>query len=246
MTVRELKTGRRHAARSEVLARTASCIAYVRDHDVYVYDLATDKEQRVTAGGTEKKTHGLAEFVAQEEMNRFSGYWWSPDSKYIAYEEADADGVETWYVADPSHPERAARRRSIRGRARPTSRCASASCRSAGGDDRLDRVGREEVSVSRRASTGPKNGPLTHRRADARSEGAGAAEGRSGDRQDDVVADGEGRGLGEPRAGRAALAGRRQAASSGSARRAAARGWSCATRTGELAHGARAADGRLS
>src|SRR5262249_28796311 len=30
--------------------------------------------------------------------------WWSPDSKSLAYEEADADGVETWYVADPVRP----------------------------------------------------------------------------------------------------------------------------------------------
>src|SRR5262249_22770376 len=36
---------------------------------------------------------------------RFSGYWWSPDSKSIAYEEADAAGVEVWYVADPAKPD---------------------------------------------------------------------------------------------------------------------------------------------
>ena len=59
----------------------------------------------VTSGGTIVKTHGLAEFVAQEEMSRFSGYWWSPDSKSIAYEEADHTGVETWYVADPFKPD---------------------------------------------------------------------------------------------------------------------------------------------
>ena len=38
-------------------------------------------------------------------MDRFSGYWWSPDSKKIAYQETDAKGVEVWYVADPFHPE---------------------------------------------------------------------------------------------------------------------------------------------
>jgi dipeptidyl-peptidase-4 len=80
-------------------------VAYVLDHDVYVYDLAANKETRVTKGGTEQKTHGLAEFVAQEEMERFSGYWWSPDGKSIVYEEADAEGVEVWYVTDPAHPE---------------------------------------------------------------------------------------------------------------------------------------------
>ena len=62
----------------------------------------------VTTGGTEKKSHGLAEFVAQEEMGRFTGYWWSPDAKSIAFEEADAQGVEVWHVADPFHPDQAA------------------------------------------------------------------------------------------------------------------------------------------
>lgn len=80
-------------------------VGYVRNHDVHVYDLATNKEHAVTKGGTDKKTHGLAEFVAQEEMNRHAGYWWSPDSKSIVYEEADADGVEVWHVADPVHPD---------------------------------------------------------------------------------------------------------------------------------------------
>ncbi len=80
-------------------------VSYVRDADVYAYDLATDKEAAVTAGGTAVKTNGLAEFVAQEEMGRFSGYWWSPDSTHIAFEGVDHAGVETWYVADPTKPE---------------------------------------------------------------------------------------------------------------------------------------------
>jgi dipeptidyl-peptidase-4 len=101
--VHELKTG--GAAIDPKFRPDGKAVAYVLDHDVYVYDLASDKETRLTTGGTETKTHGLAEFVAQEEMNRFSGYWWSPDGKHIAYEEADADGVEVWYVADPFHPE---------------------------------------------------------------------------------------------------------------------------------------------
>ena len=65
----------------------------------------TSGESAVTKGGTAIKTHGLAEFVAQEEMGRFTGFWWSPDGKHIAYEEADHTGVETWYVADPFKPD---------------------------------------------------------------------------------------------------------------------------------------------
>jgi dipeptidyl-peptidase-4 len=79
-------------------------IGYVLDHDVYVMDLATLKERRVTTGGTEDVSHGLAEFVAQEEMDRHTGWWWSPDSQSIAFEEADNREVEIWEVADPAKP----------------------------------------------------------------------------------------------------------------------------------------------
>lgn len=79
-------------------------IAFVRDHDLYVFDLADCKETRLTTGGTPQVSHGLAEFVAQEEMGRFAGYWWSPDSKYLIFQETDNGGVETWFVADPIHP----------------------------------------------------------------------------------------------------------------------------------------------
>ena len=100
--VRELSTG---TVIDPKFRPDGGAIAYVRDNDVYVFDLAADKEKRITTGGTEKKTNGLAEFVAQEEMARFSGFWWSPDGKSIAYEEADAGGVEVWHVADPFRPE---------------------------------------------------------------------------------------------------------------------------------------------
>src|SRR5260370_9676259 len=81
-------------------------VSYVRDHDLYVLDLASQKAHAVTTGGTEQVTHGLAEFVAQEEMDRYTGYWWSPDARALAYEEADSRGVETWYVPDPAQPGR--------------------------------------------------------------------------------------------------------------------------------------------
>jgi dipeptidyl-peptidase-4 len=100
----ELKTGEGGAIVDPKWAPDGKLIAYVRGFDVYAYDLAAGKETAVTTGGTEVKTHGLAEFVAQEEMHRHSGFWWSPDSKFIAYEEADHTGVEQWFVADPFKP----------------------------------------------------------------------------------------------------------------------------------------------
>ena len=83
-------------------------VACVRDDDVWVTDLESDNGWRLTTGASDTVTHGVAEFVAQEEMDRFEGYWWSPDGETIAYEEARLGGVETLALADPTHPERGA------------------------------------------------------------------------------------------------------------------------------------------
>ena len=79
--------------------------ACVRQGDLFVTDIASGRERRLTAGACDTLTHGLAEFVAQEEMDRFSGYWWSPDSRSIACETADLSKVEALHIADPVHPE---------------------------------------------------------------------------------------------------------------------------------------------
>src|SRR5882757_6447360 len=38
-------------------------------------------------------------------MGRHEGFWWSPDSESIAYQETDNNGVENRFIADPLHPE---------------------------------------------------------------------------------------------------------------------------------------------
>lgn len=80
-------------------------VGFIRDHDVWVMNLANGRERQVTRGGTAEVSHGEAEFVAAEEMNRYTGWWWSPDGRSILYQESDARGVETWHVADPARPE---------------------------------------------------------------------------------------------------------------------------------------------
>ena len=87
------------------LSPDAKTVSYVKGFDLHVLDLAGGKERRLTTGGSDRLTHGLAEFVAQEEMDRYDGAWWSPDSKQMAYEEADTRGVETFTLGDPAHPE---------------------------------------------------------------------------------------------------------------------------------------------
>ncbi len=57
---------------------------------------------------TDLLTHGVAEFIAQEEMGRFEGYFWSPDCRALAYTEVDQSGLEQFVIADPTHPEQPA------------------------------------------------------------------------------------------------------------------------------------------
>ena len=103
--VRELATGEGGVVDPKFSPDSRS-VAYVRGFDVYAFDLAAGNEHALTSGGTATVSHGLAEFVAQEEMARFSGYWWSPDSRQIVFEEANASKVEVWYAADPAQPGR--------------------------------------------------------------------------------------------------------------------------------------------
>ncbi len=85
-----------------------SRVAYVRDNDVFTMRLdGKGGERAVTRGGTAKKPHGMAEFVAQEEFDRRSGYFLSPDSKLVAFEEADQSGVDVLHIPDLAHPGRA-------------------------------------------------------------------------------------------------------------------------------------------
>lgn len=80
-------------------------VAYVRAHDVQLVDLKKNAEKQVTKGGSEMQPHGLAEFVAQEEMSRFTGYWFSPDASQLVFQQTEYAGMERFAVADPLHPE---------------------------------------------------------------------------------------------------------------------------------------------
>ena len=52
---------------------------------------------------------GLAEFAAGEEMNRYDGFWWSPDSKYVLFETYDESPEPIWHLSDPANPANPAR-----------------------------------------------------------------------------------------------------------------------------------------
>jgi dipeptidyl-peptidase-4 len=81
-------------------------LACVRNGEICVTDLSGGQERRITSGAGATVSNGTAEFVAQEEMDRMQGYWWSPDSRWIAYQQTDTAGMETFHILDPLHPER--------------------------------------------------------------------------------------------------------------------------------------------
>src|SRR5207237_10905124 len=61
---------------------------------------AEDSEPRQlnsSARGT-SASHGLAEYVAQEEMDRRAGFWWSNDSAWLAFEEADETHIPVYRI----------------------------------------------------------------------------------------------------------------------------------------------------
>jgi len=84
-----------------------SRIAVVREGDLWVIQVATGRERRLTTRRTPHVEHGAAEFVAQEEMGRFEGYWWSPDGDALLVQETDTGAVEQLHILDPLHPEQA-------------------------------------------------------------------------------------------------------------------------------------------
>lgn len=71
----------------------ARYVSYVRGQDLYAYDLAANAEKRLTTDGGGLVANGVAEFIAQEEMDRSTGYWWSPDEAHVAYARVDETPV---------------------------------------------------------------------------------------------------------------------------------------------------------
>jgi dipeptidyl aminopeptidase/acylaminoacyl peptidase len=85
-------------------SRDGKSVAFVRDYDLFVVDLATQKERRLTTGGTSDLRHGHADWVYFEEIfnRRWPAFWWSPESKQLAFLEFDATGVPYHTVLDDS------------------------------------------------------------------------------------------------------------------------------------------------
>jgi dipeptidyl-peptidase-4 len=77
-------------------------IGFVRDNDLYVYSIASGTERRLTSDGSATTLNATLSWVYWEEIfgRNDSGYWWSPDSRAIAYFQFDDSRVSTQHYVD--------------------------------------------------------------------------------------------------------------------------------------------------
>jgi len=90
--VRQLTHGEGFATDPKISPK-GGFVSFVRERNLWVIDLASGKQVQLTADGSETIGNGVAEFVADEEMDRHTGYWWAPDDSAIAFIRIDETPV---------------------------------------------------------------------------------------------------------------------------------------------------------
>jgi dipeptidyl-peptidase-4 len=78
-------------------------VAFVRANNLYVVDLASQRERALTTDGNREIFNGKLDWLYQEEIygrDNFRGYWWSPDSTRIAFLQLDERPVPEYTVVD--------------------------------------------------------------------------------------------------------------------------------------------------
>ena len=90
------------------LSPDGSRIAFTRDNDLWVAEVATGKEVRLTDDGSATILNGYASWVYYEEIlgrpTRYRAFWWSPDSRKIGFYRFDNAEVPVFPIYS-SYPE---------------------------------------------------------------------------------------------------------------------------------------------
>jgi len=77
------------AERDPKLSPDGKSVVFRREWDLYLLDIASKRETRLTTGGSDTLRNGGLDWVYPEELDLGTAYWWSPDSKSIAYLQFD-------------------------------------------------------------------------------------------------------------------------------------------------------------
>ncbi len=75
-------------------------VAFVRDDNLYVTDLASGVETALTADGGENVINGTSDWVYEEELDLRDAFRWSPDGKRIAFWRLDQSAIRPFYLVN--------------------------------------------------------------------------------------------------------------------------------------------------
>jgi hypothetical protein len=87
-------------------------VSFIRNSDLWVQDTGTLTETRLTFSNPDddpktRKYSGVAEYIIQEEFDRFTGYWWNPKNKAansrhhsILYVDVDESDIPAYNITE--------------------------------------------------------------------------------------------------------------------------------------------------
>ena len=82
------------------LAPDGRRVAFVREHNIYVANLATGEERALTSDGNENIINGTTDWVYEEELDLRDAFRWSPDGRRIAFWRFDQSPIRPFYLID--------------------------------------------------------------------------------------------------------------------------------------------------
>ncbi len=86
------------------LSPDGNYVAYTKNNDLYTVNISTKKETRITTDGSDVILNGYASWVYNEEIlgrrSQYRTFWWSPDSKHIAFFRTDDSPVPVYTITD--------------------------------------------------------------------------------------------------------------------------------------------------
>lgn len=96
-------------AQNVTLSPDGKYAAYTKKNNLYIKDIAANKETAVTTDGKDEILNGYASWIYYEEIlgraSHYKAFWWSPDSKSLAYMRFDESEMPVFpiYFADGQH-----------------------------------------------------------------------------------------------------------------------------------------------
>lgn len=89
---------------SEVFSPDFKYRTYIKDYNLYIKDLKNN-ETPLTVNGNEDLRNGFPDWVYPEELDQYDAFWWSPDSRKIAYMQFDESPVTKYPIVYDSSPD---------------------------------------------------------------------------------------------------------------------------------------------